>query len=240
MLLRKMKNSCKLVGVFMGLSFSQLGTAHAQTANAKTESAKTEEFHLCVEPYVGYGLLGQLVGGNTSTSVDGGSFSGPTLGARALAEWNDLIFGGVDFSGYPGMSYAPPSGPGTFAVFNSGSLSGVKLGLMAGLRIPILTDLRFWVGYNLIDHHYGPIRFGTTGNGSFNGMSYKFGLSYPIYAGVHLNAEYFLTYYGSASTSTSIADFNSNEKLKSSMLLLSLSFPIQFTVGSSPENGSKP
>lgn len=177
---------------------------------------------ILLEPYLGYGVAGSL----SYNNLDAGTFSGMGFGARLGVSLEELFFGAIDTTYYPTAGYSIPAGA---IPFFSGNPNNYRLGLVAGIALPII-PLRFWVGYNFIENFSGNTSsyfasFGSSGTLTANGTSFKFGVGYKLIPFISLNAEYItssLSNYSSASASGTLP--NASGKV----LVFSASVPLSF------------
>ena len=186
------------------------------------------------EPYLGYaGLGGMTLNSNTGSGALG-SVSGVVVGARGLVGFLQLFFAGLDLS-YSPLSYSAPAAGSAFASETMTSVNSLKLGLVAGVELPII-PLRFWLGYNLVDRLSATDGTGSvTGTGIANtpfnlsGGSLKAGVGYKFLPILSANLEFLASAYSSYSVNGGAStSYPSGSNFTNTSLILSLSAPLTF------------
>jgi hypothetical protein len=168
---------------------------------------------ILLEPYVGYGLFGSF----SRSGTDLGSYNGFGFGGRGGITILDTLFGAVDFSSFPSLGVDTT----TSSVLGGGT-ANTKLGLVAGVNIPIL-PFRFWVGYNFLD------KMNNTYSGqenSLSGHSFKLGAGFKLIPLVSLNAEYIITNYNDLSAAGTSIPLPGGDSITGKMILFSASVPL--------------
>lgn len=162
------------------------------------------------EPYIGYGVAGSYGSGVSATSDSYTSFA---VGAKAVIKIEDLIFVGPAFDYLPSLGYPGPT-----------SSSSLKLGLIAGVQLPI--PFRLWAGYNFIDNmNYSITTSGGTLTGQISGSGWRFGAGYKVLPFLSLNAEYLITNSGTSTITSSVQSTSSTISSTGKVVLVSVSMP---------------
>jgi hypothetical protein len=173
------------------------------------------------EPYAGWSLAGKATGSSTITGAtfdgDIGTFNGFTFGARAGAEFSELVFGALDFSYAPSFSFTPEAALAASGTGLAGNLKSTRLGLTAGILVPAL-PIRAWIGFNFLDKI-------SDDDSTLSGMSFKIGAGVKPIPLLSLNAEFIMGWINSVTQGTVSADLPSGVSLKHRTLLLTASVP---------------
>ena len=204
----------KLLGLMM---VSSLATASIANAGA---------IGFIAEPYLGYALTGGATTKTATTSTDSGKFTGLAVGARALASYQ-MFFGGLDFSLSP-LSHSPATATGTTFT----SVSSMKLGIVAGVELPML-PLRFWLGYNFMNTQsmtQPAVGAVAASDLSLSGSGIKLGVGYKVIPLVSVNAEYIMSSYGSAKNALGVQQFATGQSISVNSFLLSVSVPFTLPI----------
>ncbi len=197
---------------------------------AAAEPARAlSSFDYLVEPYIGYGILGAAsIGSGTyfGSTSSYGSFGGLSLGGRAGIEVLDFLFLALDGNYSPSLFVKQTDAGNALNILASApvianSASNTKLGLVAGVRLP-LVGLRAWLGYNPWDWLQG------TSSTTLNGYSIKVGAGVPVLFVFNLTVEWITSSYSTFTALGGAATSNPGGAISNSQLLLSLSAPLTF------------
>lgn len=159
-----------------------------------------------LEPYVGY-ASGKM--GDKSTGQDDGK--GMYYGARAAYNMMGLFIGGE----YQGAKISLEGNP-------KKDSSVTDLGAVVGYEFPIL--LRFYGTYFFSSE--AKVTFSP--EITFKGNAMKLGVGYTAFPLVAFNVEYYQSTYNKASNGSQSITLTGEDIVKSSLVMLNVSFPFTF------------
>lgn len=198
------------------------------TVSAAHAAAPAEnELGFTIEPYAGWGLLGNLSISASGSTNSLATFNGFATGAMAKVRFMRMYFAGVDFTWLPSITGAPNSSQSlaTATTFNS-----YKFGLLAGATLPVF-PISFWVGYNFLDAFTSNVTGGNSNTANtFNGGSLKLGVGYRVFQYLAVNAQYSYSFYSSQTTGGSTQSLSSGAGINSNLLLLTASVPVDINL----------